>query len=131
MRNEPEHLEPGINLTPEERAYWAFQPIRGQAPSIHETTVRITTPIDAFVLAKLRKRGLSFAAEADKRTLIRRAAFDLTGLPPSQQMIDAFLADSGDGAFERVLDELMAIAAIRRAMGATLARCGRLRRFRW
>ena len=59
-------------------------------------------------MAKLRERGLSLAPEADKRTLIRRAAFDLTGLPPSQDAIDAFLADSTDGAYERMLDRLMA-----------------------
>ena len=107
-RQEPERLDPGINLTPEEREYWAFQPIRRPVPPAFGPNDRVRTPIDAFVLAKLRERGLSFAPDADKRTLIRRAAFDLTGLPPSQETIDAFLADSTDGAYERMLDELMA-----------------------
>jgi hypothetical protein len=107
-RTEPERLDPGIDLTPEERAYWAFQPIRRPAAPTFGPNDRVRTPIDAFVLTKLRERGLSFAADADNRTLIRRAAFDLTGLPPSQEAIDAFLADSADGAYERMVDRLMA-----------------------
>ncbi len=107
-RTEPEHLDPGIELTPEERAYWAFQPIRRPEPPIFGPNDRVRTPIDAFVLAKLRERGLSLAPDADKQTLLRRAAFDLTGLPPAQDAILAFLADSAEGAYERMLDKLMA-----------------------
>jgi mono/diheme cytochrome c family protein len=107
-RNEPKRLDPGIDLTPEERAFWAFQPVRRPVPPRFGPDDRVRTPIDAFVMAKLRERGLSLAPDADKRTLIRRAAFDLTGLPPSQEAIDAFLADSTDGAYERMLDQLMA-----------------------
>ena len=108
QRKEPERLNSGIDLTPEERAYWAFQPIRPKVPPMFGPNDRVRTPIDAFVLAKLRERGLSFAPDADNRTLIRRAAFDLTGLPPSQEAIDVFLADASDGAYERMLDRLMA-----------------------
>jgi hypothetical protein len=107
-RNEPERLDPGIDLTPEERAYWAFQPIRRPTAPTPGPNDRVRSPIDAFVMAKLRERGLSLAAEADKRTSIRRAAFDLTGLPPSQEAIDAFLADAADGSYERMIDQLMA-----------------------
>lgn len=107
-RKEPERLDPGINLTPEERAYWAFQPIRRPLPPDTGRNDRGRTPIDAFIVAKLRERGLSLAPEADRRTLIRRAAFDLTGLPPSQEAIEAFLADSTDAAYERMLDGLIA-----------------------
>jgi hypothetical protein len=107
-RKEPERLDPGIDMTPEERAYWAFQPIRRPAPPTAGPSDRVRTPIDAFVEAKLRERDLSLATDTDKRTLIRRAAFDLTGLPPSQEEIDAFVADSVDGAYERMLDQLMA-----------------------
>src|ERR1700678_3716088 len=74
-RNEPERLDPGIDLTPEERAFWAFQPVRRPVPPRFAPDDRVRTPIDAFVMAKLRERGLSLAADADKRTLIRRAAF--------------------------------------------------------
>jgi hypothetical protein len=107
-RTEPEHLDPGIDLTPEERAYWAFQPVRRPEPASFGPNDRVRTPIDAFVVTKLRERGLSFAPDADKQTLIRRAAFDLTGLPPAQDAIDTFLADSDEGGYERMLDKLMA-----------------------
>jgi len=107
-RKEPDRLDPGIDMTPEERAYWAFQPIRRPAAPEYGSNDQIKTPIDSFVLAKLRERGLSLAAEADKLTLIRRAALDLTGLPPAQEAIDAFLADSTDGACDRMFDQLMA-----------------------
>ncbi len=107
-RQEPEHLEPGIVITPEEREYWAFQPIRRPVPPASGPDDRVRTPIDALLLAKLRERGLGFAPDADRRTLIRRAAFDLTGLPPSPQEIESFVADTSEGAYERVLDRLMA-----------------------
>jgi Protein of unknown function (DUF1549)/Protein of unknown function (DUF1553)/Planctomycete cytochrome C len=107
-RKEPERLDPGIDMTPEERAYWAFQPVRRSAPPAFGPDDRVRTPIDAFVVARLRERGLSLAHDADKRTLIRRAALDLTGLPPSREAIDLFLADSADGAYERMLDQFMA-----------------------
>ena len=106
-RKEPERLDPGIDMTPEERAYWAFQPVRRPIPPAFAPRDRVRTPIDAFVVAQMRQRGLSLAADADKRALIRRAAFDLTGLPPSQAAIDAFLADPTAGAYERALDRLM------------------------
>ncbi len=108
QRPEPERLSPGVHITDEDRAYWAFQPVKRPDPpklTIHD---RMRTPIDAFVLDRLRQRGFSFAPEADRRTLIRRAAFDLTGLPPSQQEIDVFLADSREGAYERMIDGLLA-----------------------
>ncbi len=107
-RQEPERLDPGIDMTPEERAYWAFQPIQRPASPRFGPNDGVRTPIDAFVLEKLRERGLSFAPDADKRTLIRRAAFDLTGLPPSEDAIRQFLADPTENAYERMLDQLMA-----------------------
>jgi hypothetical protein len=66
------------------------------------------TPIDRFVLARLEAKGLAPVGSADKRTLIRRATFDLTGLPPTPEEIDAFLADSSPDAFARVVDRLLA-----------------------
>jgi hypothetical protein len=108
LRAEPPRLPPGIDITPEERAYWAFQPIHRPEPPPCRAEDRARTPIDAFLLAKLRERGFSFAPEADRRTLIRRASFDLTGLPPSQREIDAFLDDPREDAYERVIDRLLA-----------------------
>ena len=65
-------------------------------------------PIDAFILAKLEEKGLGHAPETDKRSLIRRASFDLTGLPPTPEQIDSFLGDSSPDAYEKLLDDLLA-----------------------
>jgi len=104
---EPPRLPPGVDISPEERAHWSFQPVRRPDPPPFRGDDRVRTPIDAFVLVKLRERGFSFAPEADRRTLIRRASYDLTGLPPSQQELDDFLADPGADAFERLIDRLL------------------------
>src|SRR5204863_1238871 len=66
------------------------------------------TPIDRFLLARLEAKGLRPAPVADRRTLIRRATFDLTGLPPTPEEIDAFLADDSPAAWEKVIDHLLA-----------------------
>jgi hypothetical protein len=68
---------------------------------------RVRTPIDAFVLARLESAGLSFSPDAPKEVLLRRASFDLTGLPPTPEEIDAFLSDTGPGAYERLIDRLL------------------------
>ncbi|MSR59708.1 MAG: DUF1549 domain-containing protein [Planctomycetaceae bacterium] len=119
-RNEPESLPPGIDITPEERAFWSFRPIRRPEPPQLANTVTqpveqaqqpaadlVRTPIDAFVLARLRDKGLRFAPEADRLTRLRRATFDLTGLPPTPAEIDAFVKDESPGAYERMVDRLL------------------------
>jgi hypothetical protein len=68
----------------------------------------LTNPIDRFLLAKLGDRGLSFSPEADRRTLIRRVYFDLIGLPPSPEEIDAFLVDKSADAYEKLVEKLLA-----------------------
>ncbi|HZW29436.1 MAG TPA: DUF1549 domain-containing protein, partial [Isosphaeraceae bacterium] len=108
LRDEPASLPPGIDITPEERAFWAFQPIRRPNPPPVRPEDRARTPIDAFLLAKLHERGLAFAPDADKLTLARRAAFDLTGLPLSRAQLEAFLNDPDPLAYERLLDHLLA-----------------------
>jgi hypothetical protein len=107
LREEPESLPPGIDITPEERAFWAFQPIRRPEPPAVRREDRARTSIDAFLLAKLRPCGLSFAPDADRLTLARRAAFDLTGLPPTQAQLDAFLDDPDATAYEHWVDRLL------------------------
>jgi hypothetical protein len=107
-RVEPMALPPGIEITPDERAYWFFQPLRRLEPAKFAPTDRVRTPIDAFVLTKLREKKLSFQEDADRLTLIRRASLDLLGLPPTQRDIEAFLADKSPDAFEKVLDRLLA-----------------------
>jgi len=102
-RPEPEKLPPGIDITPEDRAYWFYQPL--QRPTVPTTAAH---PIDAFIVAKLREKNLDLSAEADKRTLIRRATFDLSGLPPTPEEVAAFVADSSSDAYEKLLDRLLA-----------------------
>jgi hypothetical protein len=112
LRDEPATLPPGLGITAEERAYWFYQPLRRPAvPEVRNPKHEIRNPIDAFVLAKLRERGLDFNPEADRATLVRRATFDLTGLPPTPKEIDEFLKDESPGAYEKLLDRLLASPA--------------------
>jgi len=90
------------------KTHWAFQPVNKTGPPVVQHQERVHTPIDAFILAELEKRELTFAAVADKRTLLRRATFDLIGLPPTPEEIDAFEADTASDAFAKVLDRLLA-----------------------
>jgi mono/diheme cytochrome c family protein len=89
------------------RQHWAFQPVRKPAvPMLSSSWIQ--SPVDSFVLARLQDAGLTPNPVADKRTLIRRATFDLTGLPPTEADIQAFLADTSPQAFARVVDRLLA-----------------------
>lgn len=91
------------------RNHWAFKPVtKPEVPKVRDTGKFVQTPIDAFVLAKLREKGLEPSSPADKRTLIRRATYDLTGLPPTPQEVDDFLADSSLNAFAKLVDRLLA-----------------------
>ncbi|MFN0088508.1 MAG: DUF1553 domain-containing protein [Blastocatellia bacterium] len=93
-------------IKPEHRSFWSFQPVL--APPVPGVRGRTNDSIDAFLLAKLESSGLTFRPEADKRTLIRRAAYDLTGLPPAPDEVEAFLADTAPNAFEKLVDRLLA-----------------------
>ena len=94
-------------VSEEDRQYWAFQKLaRPKVPKVRRKS-RVRTPIDAFVLAKLEEKGLGFSAEAGKRALIRRAYFDLIGLPPSPEEIDEFLAEPSKEAYGQLLDRLL------------------------
>jgi len=104
---EPDNLDPGDYITEEERSYWAFQPIRRSLPPPVHDDDRVATPIDQFVLARLEEHELTLAAEADRRTLVRRLYFDLLGLPPTPEEVEAFLADDSPAAYERLLDRLL------------------------
>jgi hypothetical protein len=90
-------------FTPAQRKYWAFQPVTRPAPP-----KPAANPIDAFVLAKLESKHLQPAAPADKVTVLRRVTFDLIGLPPTPEEVDAFLADGSPNAYEKVVDRLLA-----------------------
>ena len=106
-RPEPTELAPGLGITPEERRYWAFQPIQRPATPSVKAADRVVTPIDAFILQKLESHNLTMSPPADRATLIRRACFDLTGLPPTIEQVQAFVADPSSGAWERLIDDLL------------------------
>lgn len=88
--------------------HWAFQPVREPALPAVKNKKQVQTPVDAFLLARLEPKGLKFSPRADKRTLLRRATFDLTGLPPTAVEMAAFEADNSPDAFAKVVDRLLA-----------------------
>jgi hypothetical protein len=91
----------------EEQTHWAYRPLGKPAlPVVQSKALR--NPIDQFIVAKLEQSGRVPAPDADKRTLLRRAYFDLIGLPPAPEDLEAFLADGKPDAFERVVDRLLA-----------------------
>ncbi|MBX3448075.1 MAG: PSD1 domain-containing protein [Planctomycetaceae bacterium] len=91
--------------------HWSFQPPTDpEVPSVRDTAW-VRTGVDAFILSELEKKGIVPAPEADRRTLIRRVTFDLTGLPPEPKDIEAFLADERPDAWNRVVDRLLASTA--------------------
>ena len=103
-------LAAGDTYTAAERRHWAFQP-RADSPvpvfSAASDRQWVRNPIDAFVLAGLRKEGLKPAPRADRRTLIRRLTFDLTGLPPAPEEVDRFLSDRAADAYPRLVERLL------------------------
>jgi mono/diheme cytochrome c family protein len=91
------------------RRLWSLQPVRcPPIPIIRNPQPAIRNPIDAFVLARLERERLKPSPRADRRTLIRRVTYDLTGLPPTLTEIDAFLNDRSPKAWENVIDRLLA-----------------------
>src|SRR5262249_60190232 len=87
-----------------QRAFWSFQPVKTVAlPSVRDTSWP-QSKVDRFILAGLEAKGLTPSPPADRRTLLRRATFDLIGLPPTPAEIDAFLSDNSPGAFGRVIE---------------------------
>lgn len=108
LRDEPETLPAGPDITPEEREFWAFQPIRVVEPPLTAAEDRARTAIDAFLVKTLKSKGLTFNPDADKRSLLLRATLDLTGLPPTPEETRLFLEDTADDAYDRLLDRLLA-----------------------
>ncbi|MBI1356158.1 MAG: DUF1553 domain-containing protein [Acidobacteria bacterium] len=91
------------------REFWSFQPVRRPAePSAGRYAEQVATPVDAFLLARLEREGLEPAPLADKRTLIRRVSYDLTGLPPTPEELESFLADPAPDAYEKLVERLLA-----------------------
>jgi hypothetical protein len=100
-----------FRITDEQRRFWSFQPVKSApAPAVRDARWP-RSDLDRFILAALEAKGLRPAPAADKRTLLRRATFDLTGLPPTPEEIDAFRRDTSPDAFARVVDRLLASPA--------------------
>ena len=94
-------------VSEEDRDFWAFQPPQPvEAPRVRHAD-RVRNAIDAFILEKLEAKGLSLSPEADRLVLIRRASFDLTGLPPTPEEISAFLDDTDPMAYEKLVHRLL------------------------
>ena len=94
------------------RGWWSLQPLNEASAPEPESTWRswVRDPIDTFILAGLRARGLEPSPEADRRTLLRRLHFDLVGLPPTPEELEAFLSNDSPDAYEREVDRLLASA---------------------
>jgi hypothetical protein len=89
-------------------SHWSFQPLRHPSPPTVKNVAWVRNPIDRFILAKLEAEGIAPAAPADRRTLIRRVAYDLIGLPPTPDEVEAFVIDRSPDAYEKVVDRLLA-----------------------
>src|SRR5579862_6026999 len=99
---------PPYRITAEQHAFWSFEPVKPVLPPDVQDTRWARTEIDHFIAAKLEARGLHPVRGASRHTLIRRASYDLTGLPPSAEEVDAFEHDRSPEAFAKVIDRLLA-----------------------
>src|SRR5438445_13848001 len=103
-------LVAGPALAAEDTTWWSLRPLTlptppAAAPAGFDNWAR--TPIDRFILARLHEKGLEPAPEADRRTLLRRLTFDLLGLPPTPEEVEAFAADLAPDAYEKVVERLL------------------------
>jgi hypothetical protein len=99
---------PGFNIAKRRADHWAWQPIRSSPPPAVTNAGWPANPVDNFILAKLESHQLQPAPPADRRTLLRRLYFDLIGLPPTTAEMEDFVGDSSPGAYEKVVDRLLA-----------------------
>ena len=102
----------GFRVAPKQRRWWAFQPVKDAVLPAVKNGKWPRNEIDHFILAKLEARGMSPAPPADRRVWLRRATFDLTGLPPTPEELDAFIVDNSDQAYKRVIERLMESPAL-------------------
>ncbi|MFO0824595.1 MAG: PSD1 and planctomycete cytochrome C domain-containing protein [Gemmataceae bacterium] len=97
-----------LTVSDKDRDYWAYRPLTAPPLPAVKDAAWPANPIDRFVLAKLEAKGVAPSADADRRTLIRRVTFDLIGLPPTPDEVEAFVADKSPDAYEKVVDRLLA-----------------------
>jgi hypothetical protein len=99
---------PEKSITPEQRSYWAFQPVRKPALPAIRRREWVRTPVDAFILERLERESLDPALEASRTALLRRVTYDLTGLPPTPDEVAQFEQDVSPEAYEKLVDRLLA-----------------------
>ena len=97
-----------FTIKPEQRKFWSFQPLEKPAVPEVKDSAWAKTAIDRFILAKLEEKNLKPVKQADKRSLIRRAYYDLIGLPPTADQVEGFVADNSPEAFTKIVDRLLA-----------------------
>ncbi len=107
IRAEPESLGPGIPITEEERAYWAYQPLATPAIGANVAQERVRTALDALILQAM-PSGLSMSSDADRLTLIQRVYMDLLGLPPTPEELDKWQQAPSSHWYEQLVDDLLA-----------------------
>ncbi len=98
---------PDVEKLAKQKSHWAFQPVKAVEPPAVKEREWCRTPVDQFVLAKLESQQLAHSAGADRRTLIRRVTYDLTGLPPTPEEVAAFVNDNHPDAYRQVVDRLL------------------------
>jgi mono/diheme cytochrome c family protein len=103
----PEHAQETPRVSEKDREHWAFQPPQHAKPPSVEHRELVQNPIDAFLLRKLEEKGLSYSAEAEPLTLLRRVYLDLTGMPPRPEDIASYLDDKSRDRYERLVDRLL------------------------
>jgi hypothetical protein len=107
--NRPEPADPATAfITDEERSFWSFQPVKRPAIPVVKNGGLVRNEIDAFLLKRLEDQGLTYSPEAERAVLIRRLSFDVRGLPPTPDEVDAFVADTSIDAWERLVDRMLA-----------------------
>ena len=106
---EPVPVDPASDplVGEEDRRFWSFEPPRRPRIPVVNARDRVRQPIDAFLLEKLEDQALAFSPDAERLTLMRRAYFDVGGLPPSPEEIESYLSDSGEDSYERMVDRLL------------------------
>lgn len=105
---EPDDVAALNAITPAERSYWAFQPVRRATPPTAGAPDRLRSPVDQFLAQALAAKQLAFSPDAERVKLIRRATMDLLGLPPTPDEVADYLSDESPDAYERLLDRLLA-----------------------
>ena len=100
-------INPSDSRAEAQRTHWAYQPVTHNEPPAVSNTSWVRTPIDAFVLSKLEQQALAPSAPADRRTLIRRVTYDLTGLPPTLDQVESFVSDDSVDAYAKLVERLL------------------------